>query len=97
MAQDYTLHKLLVHQLDMLLILLGLLAASTTDFGSGEEIMIVGLAPFGERHNYVGEGIKPAVQLALDDINRDEQVLPNHNLSISWIDTEVSGVEIPFR
>ncbi|XP_067936767.1 gamma-aminobutyric acid type B receptor subunit 2-like [Watersipora subatra] len=72
----------------MLLTLLGLFAASTTDFGSGEEIMIVGLAPFGERHNYVGEGIKPAVQLALDDINRDEKVLPNHNLSISWIDTE---------
>ena len=58
-----------------------------------QQLTIVGLAPFTEKYKSVGECIKPAVQLALEDINGDKNVLHGYNLTVKWIDTQVSVFE----
>ena len=37
-----------------------------------------------------GQGVMPAVQLALHDVNRSPAVLPNHHLRMHWNNTAVS-------
>lgn len=51
-------------------------------------LTIVGAAPLTGYHRQ-GAGIRPAVQLAIEDINADADVLPNYNLAVEWVDTRV--------
>lgn len=51
-----------------------------------KDLVIVGLAPFD---GDIGPGIKPAVDLALQDINRHSSYLSRYNLSVHWVDTKV--------
>lgn len=52
-----------------------------------EDLVIVGLAPFD---GDIGPGIKPAVDLALKDVNSHSAYLSGYNLSVHWVDTKVS-------
>ena len=56
-----------------------------------EDIYIAGLLPMsGEQNAGIGKGVLPAINLALQHVNDDGRVLPNHRLELVWNDTEVS-------
>ena len=74
----------------MIEFLLLLFLSTTLGRHHREQLTIVGLAPFTGYHRHVGAGIEPAVKLALEDINNDRHVLPQYNLTVKWVDTEVS-------
>ena len=40
-------------------------------------------------HYISGEGVLPAVQLAMNHVNEDNSILPHHRLHLIWNDTQV--------
>lgn len=65
-----------------------------TQFWCKEELIILGLSPFTGQYGYVGRGVRPAVDLALEDIRNNGSYLSDYNLTIRWIDTEVRKLHI---
>ncbi|KAK7466842.1 hypothetical protein BaRGS_00037057, partial [Batillaria attramentaria] len=63
-------------------------ATATPDKVSRRDIYIAGLFPFSGSEGHVGNGVKPAVDLALEHINNDSRILPHFNLKISYNDTK---------
>ena len=53
---------------------------------------IAGLFPMTHHNNDLGRGVLPAVQLAMEHINNDSTILPNHRLNMVWNDTQVSNL-----
>ena len=64
-----------------------------TEFTSKQEIVIAGLFPMSNsiKEGEIGRGVRPAVDLALKMINKDETLLPHHNLTLIANDTQVSS------
>ena len=57
---------------------------------SGREyVHIAGLLPLTNAREDLGKGILPAVELAIEHVNNDTEVLPNHELKLDYNDTEV--------
>lgn len=54
-------------------------------------VVIAGLFPISESvpEGLIGRGVRPAVELALDMINKEHTVLPHHTLDIIDSDTKV--------
>ena len=57
------------------------------------DIYIAGFFPTSPDHpgSAVGQGVMPAVKLALHDVNRSPDILPNHHLRMHWNNTAVSS------
>ena len=55
------------------------------------DIYIAGFFPTtpGRPGSAVGQGVMPAVKLALHDVNRSPDILPNHHLRMHWNNTAV--------
>ena len=55
------------------------------------DIYIAGFFPTSPGHpgSAVGQGVMPAVKLALHDVNRSPDILPNHHLRMHWNNTAV--------
>jgi len=53
------------------------------------DIYIAGFFPTSPGHDEtsIGQGVMPAVKLALHDVNRSPDVLPNHHLRMHWNNT----------
>nr|KAG5689148.1 hypothetical protein BaRGS_006356 [Batillaria attramentaria] len=64
------------------------LQVASPDKVSRRDIYIAGLFPFSGSEGHVGNGVKPAVDLALEHINNDSRILPHFNLKISYNDTK---------
>ena len=56
------------------------------------DIYIAGFFPTSPGHaeTSTGQGVMPAVKLALHDVNRSPHILPNHHLRMHWNNTAVS-------
>ena len=57
------------------------------------DIFIAGFFPTSPGHaeTSIGQGVMPAVKLALHDVNRSPTILPNHHLRMHWNNTAVSS------
>ena len=57
------------------------------------DIYIAGFFPTSPGHaeTSIGQGVMPAVKLALHDVNRSPTILPNHHLRMHWNNTAVSS------
>ena len=55
------------------------------------DIYIAGFFPTspGKPGAGIGQGVMPAVSLALQDVNRSPDILPNHHLRMHWNNTAV--------
>ena len=60
------------------------------------DIYIAGFFPTSPGHpgSAVGQGVMPAVSLALHDVNRSPDILPNHHLRMHWNNTAVSQITL---
>lgn len=75
-----------------LLLLLQLLVARSQRTGPLEDIRIAGFFPMtsdGEE-GALGQGVMPAVELAVKHVNMAPDILPNIRLHVTWNDTQVS-------
>ena len=56
-----------------------------------ENIYIAGLLPVSGDHEMVsvGRGVLPAVELALEHVNSQPDILPYHQLKLTWNDSQV--------
>ena len=57
----------------------GLIPLTSHDTGDGRGVHIDKPAP----------DVLQSVLMALDDVNRNRHILPNHNLELDWSDTKV--------
>ena len=64
------------------------------DFSSGKEKLYIGTF-YGVNISSIGwssEGVMPAVQMALDHVNKDQSILPEYTLYEDWRDSKVTIV-----
>lgn len=56
-------------------------------------IVIAGLFPLSESvpEGVIGRGVKPAVDLAVNMVNKNKEILPHHHLQIVHNDTKVNS------
>ena len=57
------------------------------------DVHLAGFFPTSRGHHQsrIGQGVMPAVRLALRDVNRSPHILPNIHLRMHWNNTAVSG------
>ena len=57
------------------------------------DVHLAGFFPTSHGHHQsrIGQGVMPAVRLALRDVNRSPHILPNIHLRMHWNNTAVSG------
>ena len=60
------------------------------------DIFLAGFFPttLGYHETSIGQGVMPAVKLALHDVNRSPDILKNHHLRMHWNNTAVSRPDI---
>jgi len=64
------------------------------EFSSGKEKLYIGTF-YGVNVSSIGwssEGVMPAVQMALDHVNKDQSILPEYTLHEDWRDSKVTIV-----
>ena len=64
------------------------------EFSSGKEKLYIGTF-YGVNVSSIGwssEGVMPAVQMALDHVNKDQSILPEYTLHEDWRDSKVTLV-----
>ena len=64
------------------------------EFSSGKEKLYIGTF-YGVNVSSIGwssEGVMPAVQMALDHVNKDQSILPEYTLYEDWRDSKVTIV-----
>ena len=64
------------------------------EFSSGKEKLYIGTF-YGVNVSSIGwssEGVMPAVQMALDHVNKDQSILPEYTLHEDWRDSKVAIV-----
>ena len=64
------------------------------EFSSGKEKLYIGTF-YGVNVSSIGwssEGVMPAVQMALDHVNKDQSILPEYTLYQDWRDSKVTIV-----
>ena len=56
------------------------------------DVFLAGFFPttLGYHETSIGQGVMPAVKLALHDVNRSPDILKNHHLRMHWNNTAVS-------
>ena len=59
------------------------------------DVHLAGFFPTTEGHHQsrIGQGVMPAVRLALRDVNKSPHILPNIHLRMHWNNTAVSESE----
>ena len=57
------------------------------------DVHLAGFFPTSKGHHQsrIGQGVMPAVKLALRDVNKSPHILPNIHLRMHWNNTAVSG------
>ena len=57
------------------------------------DVHLAGFFPTSKGHHEsrIGQGVMPAVKLALRDVNRSPDILPNIHLRLHWNNTAVSA------
>ena len=57
------------------------------------DVFLAGFFPttLGYHETSIGQGVMPAVKLALHDVNRSPDILKNHHLRMHWNNTAVSS------
>ena len=60
------------------------------------DVHLAGFFPTTEGHHQsrIGQGVMPAVRLALRDVNKSPHILPNIHLRMHWNNTAVSVVRV---
>lgn len=69
---------------------------SLSEKANNGRIVIAGLFPLSESvpEGHIGRGVKPAVNLARDMINKNKTILPHYHLEIIDSDTKCSCCEL---
>jgi Spy/CpxP family protein refolding chaperone len=66
--------------------------AATTTSGEGigvKDVYFAGFFPMRGNEKKIGDGIMPAIDLAIRHINESPDILPDYKLHMIWNDTEV--------
>ncbi|XP_041355043.1 gamma-aminobutyric acid type B receptor subunit 1-like [Gigantopelta aegis] len=82
-----------IHRLAFLLFLHGLASLFVLGQGRVKNLHILGLFPFRGAFD-AGHGIRPAVELAIEYVNKNSKVLPGYQLNLVVNDTECNSGKV---